>query len=88
MIVLTSDAEHRIANIFSQYDFGHDKNYTDYDSLREGLEEVKEFAMPNHLSIAIPYKIGCGLAGGDWNIVYKIIEDVFDDYDVTIYKLQ
>jgi hypothetical protein len=38
-------------------------------------------------SIALPYNLGCGLASGDWNIVYKIIEEVFNDYDVTIYKL-
>lgn len=30
---------------------------------------------------------GCGIANGDWKIVYKIIEEVFRDYDVTLYKL-
>jgi hypothetical protein len=38
------------------------------------------------MSIAIPFNLGCGLAGGNWDTVDKIIEDVFDDYDVTIYK--
>ena len=31
--------------------------------------------------------IGCGLAGGDWNKVQLIIEEVFSDYPVTICKL-
>jgi hypothetical protein len=38
-------------------------------------------------SIALPYNLGCGLDGGDWIVVYKIIEEVFNDYDVTIYEL-
>ena len=40
------------------------------------------------LTIGFPYKIGCGLAGGDWNIVYNIIEEEFSgNYNVKIYKL-
>lgn len=45
------------------------------------------WAENNNLSIAIPYGIGCSIANGDWNKVYKIIEKVFEDYDVTLYKL-
>ena len=33
------------------------------------------------MSITIPYNIGCGLAGGDWNIVYKIIEELSNYYN-------
>ena len=42
------------------------------------------------MSIAIPYGIGCGLAGGDWEIVSNIIDDVTNSYNYTnytIYKL-
>ena len=31
--------------------------------------------------MGIPYGLGCGLAGGDWNVVYNIINDVFYDCD-------
>lgn len=55
--------------------------------LEQCLETVKEFAKINKLSVAIPYGIGCGIANGDWNIVSKIIENVFSDYGITIYKL-
>ena len=39
-------------------------------------------------SVALPYGIGCGLAGGDWNTVYDIIKEVFanDDRKVFICK--
>ena len=30
-------------------------------------------------------KIGCGLAGGDWNIVSEIIQDTLVDYGVEVY---
>jgi hypothetical protein len=28
-------------------------------------------------TLALPYGLGCGLAGGDWKVVYEIIRDVF-----------
>lgn len=40
-------------------------------------------------SIAFPYKIGCGLAGGNWNDYYEMLEE-FDkntSIEVVIYKI-
>lgn len=74
-----------IANIFSQYDYGTNKRYTDYDALKEGLQLIKS----KNKSIAIPYGMGCGLGGGNWDTVYDIINDVFGDSDsVKIYKYE
>lgn len=73
-----------ICNIFSQK-----PNFdTDYEAIKRCLEYVKLWASNNNLSIAIPYEIGCGIANGDWYIVHKIIEEVFNNYDVTLYKLE
>lgn len=87
-IVYTSDGNKAFANLFGQYNIGQNKVQTDYMALRRSLNKLLTYAKENKNSIAIPYKLGCGLAGGDWNIVYKIIEDVFEDYDVTIYKFK
>jgi O-acetyl-ADP-ribose deacetylase (regulator of RNase III) len=77
-----------IVNLFGQYGYGRDKQYTDYKALKESLESILCIAkMCDNDSIALPYALGCGLAGGDWNVVYRIIKEVFNDYDVTIYKL-
>lgn len=59
----------KIANVYAQYNYGRDKIHTDYSSLE------KCFIFLNILNekIYIPYGIGCGLGGGDWNIVYEII---------------
>ena len=37
--------------------------------------------------VGFPYKIGCGLAGGDWDTIIRIIEEELGDLEVEIYKL-
>ena len=61
--------------------------HADYNAIRKAMEEVKAFAkFKGNQSIAMP-KIGAGLAGGDWNVIEGILNEVFDDYDVTVYYL-
>lgn len=75
-----------VANCFGQLAYGKARRYTDYDALRSALKTVREFMPQAH--IAIPHKIGCGLGGGDWNVVSGIIEETFNNYKgkVTIYS--
>lgn len=76
-------------NIFGQLYYGRNKDivYTDYVALREGLISLYNLAKQFNLTVALPYKIGCGLANGDWEgVVYPMIEEVFNDYDVTLYN--
>lgn len=77
-----------IANLFGQYKFGREnKCYTDYSALKRGFMEIAYNAKIKDESIAIPYKIGCGRGGGDWeNVVFPMIEEVFSKNRVTIYK--
>lgn len=74
-----------IANCFGQCRYGRDKRYTDYEALRNCFIKVKTRAN-NNQDIIIPYKIGCCNAGGDWEIVIKMIEEEFLEYPVTIVK--
>lgn len=85
LFVNTSDGK-VIANAFGQLGFGRDKVQTDYEALEAALWKVKAYAIKNKLTVSLPEGLGCGLAGGDWNIVYGLIKEVFHDYDVTIYK--
>lgn len=72
-----------IVNLFAQLNFGCDGQcYTDYDSLKKALESVRDFHKEE--TIAIPYLMGCHRGGGDWNVVYKMIEEIFEDNDVLI----
>lgn len=83
-----------IANLFSQFDYGYDKKlYTNYNAFREALQDMKTqlllfcHRLTRDPRIAIPYRIGCDRGGGDWDTVYKIIEEELSDFDVTLYEL-
>jgi O-acetyl-ADP-ribose deacetylase (regulator of RNase III) len=77
-----------IANVFGQNTYGKGL-HTDYEALKNGLKEVHDFAKEKGLSVALPYKIGCGRGGGDWNTVYDIITEIFfDDVPYEIYRLE
>lgn len=78
-----------IANLFGQFYYGRNKDtlYTDYKALRGALISLKEFAKANDLSVAMPFKIGCGLANGDWEgVVLPMIKEVFNDYYIILYE--
>ena len=72
-----------ITNLFAQENFGYDgKCYTDYNALLKGLQTIANRHKKE--TIAIPYLMGCHRGGGDWNVVYKMIEDVFGNSDCEV----
>lgn len=85
-----------IVNLYSQDKYlPRNVCHTDYDAFRECLrklraeiEHYEQHCLPKKkFKIGFPDHIGCGLAGGDWNIVLQIIKDELADCDVVIYKL-
>lgn len=79
-----------IANMCAQNLFGYSGGiYTNYDALQVCLEKVKAYAMFEYdikPVVAFPYMMSCCRGGGDWNVVYKMIEDTFEDFDVEIWR--
>jgi O-acetyl-ADP-ribose deacetylase (regulator of RNase III) len=76
-----------VVNLFGQEHYGYDgRRYTSYDALYEGLLCIKNMAQKYNKSIAIPFKIGCERGGADWFIVDAIIQRIFHDYEVHLYK--
>jgi len=74
-----------IVNLFGQYSVGRTGRRTDYAALEHGFNSVVNYAVEEDISVvAIPYKIGCGLGGGDWAIVSDIIKSQFEEYEGTI----
>lgn len=74
---------HMIINIFGQEDVSRNSCMTDYNAVRTAFEDFISGYRRSHrntddteLQIAIPYKFGCGLAGGDWNIMTELLEDI------------
>jgi O-acetyl-ADP-ribose deacetylase (regulator of RNase III) len=78
-------AELYVANLCGQYYYGRDKKQTDYNAVRECLIKVNSMAHEKGLEVYIPKNMGCALAGGNWNVVSKIIEEVFSDVIIVDY---
>ena len=73
-----------IANIFGQYDVGGGLQ-TNYEALHKALKHLKRIMDAYGLtSIALPVRLGCGLAGGDWNVVLAMIDDVFGKSTIQV----
>lgn len=73
-----------VANLFGQFEIGH--GATDYKALKAAMLELRDFMqMRGYSSVAMPYGIGCGLGGGDWDTVLGIIEEIFGSFpDITV----
>jgi len=76
-----------IAHLFGQYSYGTSKRHTNYDMLERALNILFYKSEVMNKNVAIPYNIGCCRGGGDWSVVYQIIERVFGENDVSIYRL-
>lgn len=83
-----SDSRLSILNCFTQKYYGYDgKKYVNYAAVVKCFEKLANL-IPMGEKLAIP-KIGCGLAGGDWNIVEQLINDtVGDDLEIWVYELE
>lgn len=84
----------KVYNAYTQY--YHARNapqgltvYLDYGALRSCLKDLKHRVTNSFKTqrIGLP-KIGCGLAGGDWNTVKRIIEQELQGLDVTIVEYE
>lgn len=78
-----------VGNLIGQKNYGRNKNivYTQYDAIQQCFHEVYRYAKEHKLTVAAPYLISCGLANGDWDVVYPMMEGIFTDVDLTLYKL-
>lgn len=80
------DCDIIIANIIGQDGIGFKKGVAPvrYEAIREGLEEVRDYAKKLSATVHLP-RMASGLAGGSWGRVEKIINEVFGDTVVYVY---
>ena len=57
-----------------------------YMALRQCLYGIRDYAINNNCTIHAP-RFGAGLAGGDWKIIEKMINQILSDVKVYIYDL-
>lgn len=83
-VCLVEEDEGFICNIYGQYHWKPEKGKricTEYNHLESGLRNTLDYltGYDENMTIGIPL-IGCGLAGGDWKVVSKIIEKLEAEY--------
>lgn len=78
-----------VINAYIQFNFGYDgARYVEYCAIRD----VFSLLASHYRSCAaqpvmgIP-RIGCGRAGGDWNIVSSILDATLSDFDLRVVDL-
>lgn len=92
-------AKDLVANMFGQYTISNKGDrVTDYGSLKRAMYHLKTLCESTNFcvkddvwKIGMPYHIGCGYGGGDWEVVEKIIYEVFEEskeIKVIIFKLE
>lgn len=76
-----------VANLFGQKGIrGKSKGHGSpirYGAIRKGLKKVAERAKATGARVQMP-RMGCGLAGGEWDIMRKIVENELAGIDVTV----
>lgn len=71
------DDELWVANLIGQHKIYKDENGKPpirYDAIRKGIAEVQRLANQLNASVHMP-RIGCGLAGGNWEEIEPILRD-------------
>ena len=72
-----------VVNIFGQDDYGRDGVYTDYTALTRAFKQLnRRFAGQ---TVAFPFGFGCGLGGGDWQNIERMMLLLLPDCDVEVY---
>lgn len=91
-VVDTDEEKIIVANMIAQVGVRRNKNTglppIRYVELEKCLRQVNDFidTLDEPASVHMP-RIGCGLAGGEWDIVERIIYRSLPDRDVTVYDL-
>jgi O-acetyl-ADP-ribose deacetylase (regulator of RNase III) len=84
------DNDVQVANLIGQKDIRTVEGVPPvrYEAIRKGLRCVADEALRSAASVHMP-RIGCGLAGGKWDEVEKIVEEelINKGVNVTVYDL-
>ena len=80
------DGEILVVNMIAQHDTVEINGVPPvrYDALCNCLKKVYALTAKGNISIHIPYLMCCDLAGGDWGIVEKIIQEELCDKGIDV----
>jgi O-acetyl-ADP-ribose deacetylase (regulator of RNase III) len=72
-----------VVNMAIQDRYGRGGPHVDYHALQRALGHTLGFCQARGAGLALP-RIGCGLAGGDWATVKRIIGESVEGWDVEV----
>ena len=92
-ILLVNTSDGRICvNMYAQNYYGRWNQHTEYQAFAQCILALVDAVgkMDSSLKIAFPHRIGCGLGGGEWSIIERMISSFADrvKQDVYIVKLK
>ena len=79
-----------VANLIGQNGIGMSSGIPiRYEAIRKGMKTLRYLALKKGMSIHMP-RIGCGLAGGTWDRMGPLLEEVFEGsgLSVTVYDFK
>jgi hypothetical protein len=85
-----------IYNMYTQASIGNDSRQVDYEKFWQALNNVEKDLYKMNMDkdqydgsappvFGLPHGISCGLAGGNWDIIKAMIEDIFLDSPIKCY---
>lgn len=77
-----------VCDFYAQYSYGRAGVYTDSSAFQRCLENlmIDSLSSASNTTLFFPYKIGCGLGGGDWDVIGGMIERYFPDATIVAYN--
>ncbi len=79
-----------VTNLATQSNYGNNNiQHVNYKALELCIDQLLSYCKENKYAVSIP-KISSGLAGGEWEVIEKIIENVSSELgiDVNVYVLK
>jgi O-acetyl-ADP-ribose deacetylase (regulator of RNase III) len=87
--------ESGVINAIAQFQTGTHKRQVHYGALAKCIFDLSESnevrgagLHMRQTRIAVPYLMGCGLAGGDWSVVKEILQSCPNYIDLIVYQLE
>lgn len=93
IVQIEDNPELVVVNLFGQNRYSRNGRMTEYGAVRSGfsklnsvIENSNSFPLAGR-DIHIPFLMGCGLGGGDWEIYRRIVQEELEGCRVTAHKL-
>lgn len=76
-----------VANLIGQHNIYNDENgdpHIRYEAVKRGLQIITDFAYEINAKVQMP-RIGCGLAGGSWDRIEKLIRQTLLRKNIEVF---